>query len=405
MQHIMPARAASPRLLLLATLPAVQRDDQLILTAKFRSGWQAFADAWPGPVDALFRPIEATTSNLGNTAYHPSDLPGRAVVAPLDSARAHHTIEEADLVLGGTVADQLGLARHAGKRGIPFAATSEYSVKTRCQIASAEARNPLRRWRRHFWERGLEKRLRELLPSLAGVQCNGTPTYDAYRPLNRNALLFFDSRVGADMLASDAELNARHQRRSASHPLRLAFSGRLVAMKGVQYLTAIVRELDRAGIDFELDVFGDGDLRESMTRELAGTSLQRRVRLRGTVDFKHQLMPQLRSEIDLFLCPHVQGDPSCTYLETFAAGVPIIGFDNEAFTGLLKRVDAGRATPLGDPVALARAVSEAIAHPTRMATWARAGRDFAAAHTAERTFQARVDHLLEIERCSDRLGG
>lgn len=398
----MAAPAPVPRLLLLPTLPAVQEHDQLILTAKFRSGWQAFVDAWPGPVDALFRPIETTTTNLDNTAYRSRELPGRAVVAPLDSARARQAVEEADLVLGGTVVEQLALAEFAGERGVPFVATSEYSVETRCQIARAEERNPLKRWRRQSWERGLEKRLRKLLSDVAGLQCNGTPTYDAYRPLNPNALLFFDSRIDPDMLASDTELDARDQRRRVGLPLRLAFSGRLIAMKGVQHLTAIARELERAGVDFDLEIFGDGDLREPMTTELAGTSLERRVQLRGTVDFKHKLIPHLRSEVDLFICPHVQGDPSCTYLETWAAGVPMIGFGNEAFTGLLQRVDAGRATPLGDATALAQAVAEAVADPARLAAWARAGRDFAAEHTAERTFQARVAHLLELENSADR---
>ncbi|MHC4375346.1 MAG: glycosyltransferase [Planctomycetota bacterium] len=392
----------SPRLLLLPTLPAVQEGDQLILTAKFRSGWQAFVDAWPGPVDTLFRPIEATTDNLDNTAYRSRELPGRAVVAPFDSARARQAIEEADLVLGGTVVEQLELAALAGERGVPFVATSEYSVETRCQIARAEERNPLKRWRRQSWERGLEKRLRRLIPELAGLQCNGTPTYDAYRSLNPNALLFFDSRIDADMLASDAELDARDQRRRVGLPLRLAFSGRLIAMKGVQHLTAIARELERAGVDFDLEVFGDGDLRAPIAAELAGTPLERRVQLRGTVDFKHKLIPHLRREIDLFICPHVQGDPSCTYLETWAAGVPIVGFGNEAFTGLLQRVDAGRATPLGDAAALARAVAEAAGDPARLAAWARAGRDFAAEHTADRTFRARVEHLVELEGSASR---
>ena len=123
-----------PRLLLLPTLPAVQEGDQLILTAKFRSGWQAFVDAWPGPVDTLFRPIAATTNNLDNTAYRSRELPGRAVVAPFDSERARQAIGEADLVLGGTVVEQLALAELATERGVPFVATSEYSVETRCQI-------------------------------------------------------------------------------------------------------------------------------------------------------------------------------------------------------------------------------------------------------------------------------
>lgn len=396
------AAKTMPRLLLLPTLPAVQEGDRLILTAKFQSGWQAFVDAWPGPVDALFRPITATTNNLDNTAYRSRDLPGRAIVAPLDTGRAREAVGEADLVLGGTVVEQLELAEVAFKARVPFASTSEYTLPTRCQIARAEVRNPLKRWRRQMWERGLEKRLVAQIPSYAGLQCNGTPTFDAYQPLNSNTLLFFDSRIGPELLATSEELQARDERRRAGLPLRLAFSGRLIAMKGVGHLVGIARELERLGLDFDLEIFGDGELREPIERQLADSGLTQRVHLRGTVDFARKLIPHLRKEIDLFVCPHVQGDPSCTYLETWAAGVPIIGFDNEAFSGLLRRVDAGRDVPMGDERALAQAVVDAVADPDLLARWGRTGLEFASEHTAERSFRARVEHLVELGGSASR---
>lgn len=38
---------------------------------------------------------------------------------------------------------------------------------------------------------------------------------------------------------------------------------------------------------------------------------------------------------------HRQGDPSCTYLETYACGMPIVGYNNQAHQGILASNNAG----------------------------------------------------------------
>src|SRR5207244_5866920 len=86
---------------------------------------------------------------------------------------------------------------------------------------------------------------------------------------------------------------------------------------------------------------------------------------------------------------------SCTYLETLACGVPIVGYSNEAWGLLLSTADVGRAAPLDEVVGLARAVAALHAERETLARLSLQAWEFAKAHTFEKTFAARIEHLRE----------
>jgi glycosyltransferase involved in cell wall biosynthesis len=149
-------------------------------------------------------------------------------------------------------------------------------------------------------------------------------------------------------------------------------------------------------VSFELRVCGAGALEAGLRRELAARKLEGLVRLMGTLDFELALQPMTREWADLFICPHVQGDPSCTYLETLACGVPIAGYANEAWRGLLALGNVGVASRVGARAELAAQVARLADDRARLAELSRNARRFAAPHTFERTFQSRVQHLLMV---------
>jgi glycosyltransferase involved in cell wall biosynthesis len=203
--------------------------------------------------------------------------------------------------------------------------------------------------------------------------------------------------VRAEQLAARETLNARIARVLKGGPLRLAFSGRLIAMKGADHLLDVATELKRLGVPFTLDICGSGDLEPSMRRTIAQCGLSNLVRMRGVLDFKSQLMPFVSSEVDLFVCCHPQGDPSCTYLETMSCGTPMVGYDNEAFRGIVKTSGVGWLSPLGDARALANRIAELNRDRAAIVNAAEQSLAFASQHTFERTMQMRVDHL---KRCA-----
>jgi colanic acid/amylovoran biosynthesis glycosyltransferase len=142
-----------------------------------------------------------------------------------------------------------------------------------------------------------------------------------------------------------------------------------------------------------MSIFGDGEYLPQLKKDVRKLGLDC-ITLRGTLDFETELLPFVANEADLFVCCHPQGDPSCTYLETMACGVPIVGYDNEALTGLVQASGVGWTTPLNDPRALA--VKIASLKPRDLTIAANQSFSFAADHTFEKTFQRRIDHLDRV---------
>ena len=147
-----------------------------------------------------------------------------------------------------------------------------------------------------------------------GLQCNGTPTYEEYKHLNRNPLFLFDTPISEDMLATEADIEMRTENRSQDMPLRLVFSGRLIKIKGADQLLEVARELKQLKVKFEMFISGSGELEEMMHQQIAANQLNDCVKMLGVPDFKTIFFPFVKQNIDLFVCCHPQGEPSCTYI-------------------------------------------------------------------------------------------
>ena len=175
--------------------------------------------------------------------------------------------------------------------------------------------------------------------------------------------------------------------------MRLVFSGRLKLMKGVDHLPVIANHLRRLGVPFEMSICGDGECMAQLRSDVANLGLNDKIKFRGTLDFKTELVPFVSNETDLFVCCHRQGDPSCTYLETMACGVPIVGYSNEAFEGVVQTSGTGWLVPLKRPVELAERIAAIYHDPAALEMAAQRSLAFACDHTFEKTFRRRIDHL------------
>src|SRR6185295_17610925 len=104
--------------------------------------------------------------------------------------------------------------------------------------------------------------------------------------------------------------------------------------------------LRKLGVRFTLDIAGGGTLDAEVRASVAQLGLTDHVRFHGVLDFHDQLLPLIKERADLFVCCHRQGDPSCTYLETFACGTPIAGYANGALDGLSRLSGAAFLSPM-----------------------------------------------------------
>lgn len=370
----------------------------LVLTQKFLNGIAEYAKSWPGRVTALVEISKAPTSDMDHVEVLPDVGKAPLELRPATPASLRSRLAQAAAVLGFLSPYELEATRLCRNVGVPMILTSEYSPHTEMQIIDAATRNPLLRWRRKQWVTQAEKKRLEALAIAAGLQCSGTGAFEHYRPFNQNTMLFFDNRVPAAQVLDAASLESKIAKLSERRPLRLAFGGRLIAMKGAMELPRVADALRRQGTPFTLDIYGRGDQEEAMRREISRLGLQDQVQLRGAMDFETGWIPALKNDVDLFVCCHLQGDPSSTYPEVMSCGVPIVGYDNEAFVGIVRESGSGWLAPMNDANAVANVIQRLDRERAEIAESARAARDFAALHAFELTFAARTKHLIRSSR-------
>ncbi len=369
-----------------------------VLTQKFINGAAEYAKWWPGPVTTLVHVNDRASSDMDHVEVQPGQLPFSLERRPESEEAFAQRLRSAAVVLAFLSAAELRTAEICRREGVPLVYVSEYSLQTEKQILDAEVTNPLVRLRRKWWVTQLEKKRRAVLTQVAGIQCSGAPTFDVYRHINPNAMIFFDSRVPLANVVDDHRLARKAAELRENKPLRLAFGGRLIKMKGAQDLPAFAHELRRLGVRFTLDIYGGGVLEESLRRDIEALQLQDCVRLGGVLDFERQWVPLLKERVDLFICPHPQGDPSSTYPEVMACGVPIAGYDNEAFKRIVDYAGAGWLSPIGQPTKLAAIVARLDQRREEIIAASVKARQFARDHAFEVTFQARVNHLVRLSR-------
>ncbi|MDO9127581.1 MAG: glycosyltransferase [Parvibaculum sp.] len=384
-------------LILLPSLVAKRvSDTQIIITQKFLDGVLEYLKYWPGKLLVLLEEDSNLTNNLDNVTIDINQLPFQIRVVNFDFIQDELESQNNSIVLAAVSNRQNYISAVCDSKNIPCFYVSEYTLRTRIQIVNATNGNFLRRLRKYVWEIHQEWKQRKAIAQASGIQCNGTPTFMAYQTVSPHALLYFDTRVTEDMLINDLELGERTSCCLGSQPLRLVFSGRLLKIKGADHLILVAKELKKLGVRFEMSICGDGDLKNSMTSQIQALGLTDSVKMMGTLEFKNELVPFIKKNADLFICCHRQGDPSCTYLETMSCGVPILGYDNEAFIGLVKDSHTGWLVKMNRPDLLARKIAELDNNRQAIVAESYKAIDFSRQHTFEKTFQRRIDHIKTV---------
>ncbi|WP_229229817.1 glycosyltransferase [Sinomonas cyclohexanicum] len=283
------------------------------------------------------------------------------------------------------------LALHRGdssailNTGVPVVLTSEYPMSVRLAQQLIRAQTSADRVRIMAGSARQELHFRTSARNAAGLQCNGFPSWKAYASLNRSPIFFHDHRIRT----KDIPAALATEPWDGSRPLRIAFSGRLTAIKGPQFALQMARELDRKKAPVELYFTGDGDLRQELEK-----SAPENTHFIGMLDFEREWKPFFRNHVDIAILPHPQGDPSCTYFEALGCGAPILGFANSTLTPLIERSDAGWTTR-SNGQALANKVFSLLENPEQIAAARSSGINYIAGQTFENVAHQRMRHVLE----------
>lgn len=371
--------------------------DKMYFDRKFHDGVLAYCAIWPGYFRLAIRLDTNIPPEFGLVQFKEDIFPAKVEVLQPDEAIGWNHLQGVDIVMAsGDSFEDLHLAALCRQLGIKCIYGIENTLLTRLQITAFSDANPWRKFKTMVWLTLKERQRLQAFRLSDGLQANGVPAYDAYTPLVSNTLLYFDTRNTIAMGITDGELGARLAYLDINAPLRLGFSGRLIRMKGADHLVEIAHQLQMRQVPFSFDIFGAGHLLSDMQAKIDKYGLNNTVRLRGAVDYAAELVPFMKANVDLFVCCHRQSDPSCTYLETYACGVPIIGYDNKAHQGMLSRYNAGWAIKMNDIKGCAELIARLAKDRHEIKGKAAVATNFAKQHTFEKMIKNRIDHCIQV---------
>lgn len=386
--------AAAATLLLSAPAPVQVAADGYRLDTKFVEGMRAHVADWGGKIRCII--WESDDTIPFGRVYRPDELDFEMVVLGKGAPVPPAALTGISIAL--VSADMPGfpaICQSIASAGIPYAVGVEYTLETRLRTLWLDREvSGMRKMRSSLWLLRNERQVRSRLKAAVGAQFNGYPAFSAYSRLADDAHLYFDNRMGPEMMATPAEVAVRKERLLAGYPLRLIHSGRLEPMKGSQDLLPVMRALAAMGVPATLDIYGAGSLEQEIRDGLG--EFDGAVRLHAPVDFKTKLVPLSRTQADVFLSCHRQSDPSCTYLEAMGCGLAIAGYSNRMWCRLSRESGGGVAVPLGSTKQLAEAIGQWNLDRPAIAESARSGLAFARRHDFGQEFAGRMAHLRAL---------
>ena len=157
--------------------------------------------------------------------------------------------------------------------------------------------------------------------------------------------------------------------------------GALVGHKGQKFLVDAMAHVRRQVPDAQLVIFGEGDLREPLTRQIRELGLDKHVVLAG---FREDVLALTRSA-DLFVMSSVTEGLGSAVLDAMALGLPVVGTRAGGIPEAVEDGVTGLLVPPGRSEALAEAIVRMLNDPSARQRMGTAGR-------------ARVEEEFGVER-------
>ena len=181
---------------------------------------------------------------------------------------------------------------------------------------------------------------------------------------------YHSQRRPADAFAEpDPSYGDRLRQFFATPPSRIVgAAGRLSPEKGFDQLVEAAGLVSARIANVGFVHFGDGPMRQMLTRQIELKGLRERFQLVGFRTDIAQFLPHL----DLMVLPsHTEGLP-VVLLEAFAAGVPAVATAVGGIPEVLEEGKSGYLVPPGDPPALARRILDVLRQDATVWPWVRA---------------------------------
>jgi len=170
-----------------------------------------------------------------------------------------------------------------------------------------------------------------------------------------------------------AAIQPQQRVRADGSPLQLLIAGRLVWVKGLDYLLAALAQLVRRGVSFRARILGEGELQTVLRFSIDDLGLKDHVSLVGGVT-SAQVLDEL-GHTDLFVLSSLEEGISNGVLEAMASGVPVVTTRAGGMVEAVTDGVEGFVVPIRDPAALADAIARVAADEQLRARMGLAARD------------------------------
>jgi colanic acid/amylovoran biosynthesis glycosyltransferase len=206
------------------------------------------------------------------------------------------------------------------------------------------------------------------------------------------------SRVQTAYVGIPLELFRPAPRRPPDRPLRLLTVARLCEKKGLDTLIEACAGLRERGVEFTLELFGDGPLRATLEARVAGLGLGEHVRFGGAVP-QEEIARQMDA-CHAFVLPcredrhgDMDGIPT-VFMEAMAIGRPVVSCAVSGIPELVRDGETGLIVPPNDPPALGDALARLADDPAMAERLGAAARALVERQHDQRTNARRVIRLL-----------
>lgn len=267
--------------------------------------------------------------------------------------------------IGGLIGDWAALgARLAQSRGLPYSIHTD-RVEHELLFQLARQKSSLQKLKAQIVGRLMRAYHQGIISGCALGLWHGGDCFLAYSPWARENHLIHDIHLKPADAIPAAALAAKLQS-AAKGRLRIAYAGRMDAMKApIDWLHALRAARD-LGAEFEALWLGDGPLYNDFHACREQLGLGNHVRAPGFFSERAGLLAELRNA-HLFLFTHITPESPRCLLEALVSGSPIVGYQS-AYTAELTAVRGGGAyVPLGDWQTLGAKIAELARDRSRLA--------------------------------------
>jgi glycosyltransferase involved in cell wall biosynthesis len=180
------------------------------------------------------------------------------------------------------------------------------------------------------------------------------------------------SWIDSSVLLEPSDAAALWQSKPTQGPLRLLFVGRLTTGKGVDVLLDALQALGAQGVAVQLDILGQGELRERCEQVAASLPAPAGLRLLGSLDYGPAFFALFR-DYHLLVVPSVTDEQPRVVYDAYSQALPVIASDTPGLLDCVEDGVTGVLLPSGDPLALAATLARLSVDPAALAALGLAG--------------------------------